>query len=203
MSLNWLQRFYFEIIIAILIISLPFSLYVHVFFKDTSNVLHFFGLTFYHEFPGNDVFVWFVLKKLIAILILTIWFITSKFWWRYFILSPIIPYSYQIWDAFFNPSKILDVFSHFKSLPFLLIIIITLFALSYYVSVKYKILDIYDKLTIEIEELLSRFKNQDVSIISFENKFRELKNNLATKKDEESLAQLVGLQKDLNYKLKK
>lgn len=406
MKTNQFHRFYCEIIIALLIMSLPFCLYFHVFFKDNAETLHFMGFTINHGFNGNDSFLWLVLKKLIPVLIFTIWFVTSKFWWRYFILSPLLLYAltlmgvlmfntviseghlsdniiqgvvllvftlilykfnqlfnsynrtntrytfpkyifkkekhgfiqkknkdhihkglgelerdrfaylqrifhsrriledrfgiinndyintskkslrvfdilissflfvtpilfyfyklipenlstfevlfitlksngfidvrtsvwylthilcfvlplciwfvtevrwwkyailspialgcYQIWEAYFLNTQVLDEKEYLKSIPFILGLIIVLMVLSYFIRYKYIILDIYDQLTNEIKELISIFEKKNVVVDEAKNQFAEVQRNLKNKKDEEKTELLIQLQKELIHKL--
>lgn len=90
------NRLYIEIIISLIIVLLPFALYLHLLFEDYSQSLELFGFTYHHGLPGNEVFIWMLLKKIIAISLLIIWFLTCSYRWRYFIFSPILLYSYSL-----------------------------------------------------------------------------------------------------------
>ncbi len=65
-------------------------------------------------------FTWFILHKFIVILFSPIWFITSEHWWKYAILSPLIFFSYQFWEAFQDVSQ-LDAIGNIKVFPLVLL----------------------------------------------------------------------------------
>jgi hypothetical protein len=59
-----------------------------------------------YGFQTVKIFIWYVSQKLVLAVILIIWFITSPYWWRWAILSPLIFYTYQFWEAFQPESQI-------------------------------------------------------------------------------------------------
>ena len=81
---------------ASFVILLPFTLYIHLLFNDESKNIHFNGNLYEHNFPSDSMFVWFILIKLIPILLYLLWFFSSSSWWRYFILVPIVSFFYPL-----------------------------------------------------------------------------------------------------------
>lgn len=73
-----------------LVILLPFTLYLHVFFDNEKESIAIFGFIYEHGFFSNKVFIWFLLLRPIAISLMLIWYFNTVHWWRYFIFIPII-----------------------------------------------------------------------------------------------------------------
>lgn len=90
MKLFWQQKYIFEILVASTIIVLPFSIYLHLLFDDSAEYLNFLGHEIHHIYGNNEIFVWYFLSKLVPLTLLTIWFLTNPYWWRYFIFAPLI-----------------------------------------------------------------------------------------------------------------
>jgi len=122
MKTDRFHRFHFEIITALLIISLPFCLYFHVFFKDNTESLYFMGITLNHGFNNNEIFIWFVLKKSIAVILFFTWYFTTRFWWRTILLITLLPYLYALIFLFTVGGDLTSDFSSKYLIPFAIII---------------------------------------------------------------------------------
>lgn len=90
MKLYWQQKYIFEILVASIIIVLPFSIYLHVLTDHNGKDINFLGHEIYHIYDTNEIFVWYFLSKFIPFSLLIIWFLTNPYWWRYFIFAPLI-----------------------------------------------------------------------------------------------------------------
>ncbi len=86
----WKRKYILEVLLATIIVLLPFCTYLHLYFDDNSNYINFFGYRYYHLFDGTRSFVWFLFIKIIPLLLLVIWFLTNPYWWRYFIFVQLI-----------------------------------------------------------------------------------------------------------------
>jgi len=89
MSLHWKRKYIKDIVLAIAITVLPFLLSIHLMYSEEKDVLHFRDFSYHHGYANNSTFIWTVLISLIPILLFVLWFLTSRYWWRYFILGPI------------------------------------------------------------------------------------------------------------------
>ncbi|TDQ31465.1 hypothetical protein CLV82_2173 [Zeaxanthinibacter enoshimensis] len=81
-----------EFFTALAIVFIPFLIFIHLAFSEKST-LNILGWQFEHGFGSNELFIWMILLKLIPIIMLSIWFVTNYFKWRYFTLIPIILFS--------------------------------------------------------------------------------------------------------------
>ncbi|MGB5359459.1 MAG: hypothetical protein WBN27_05895, partial [Eudoraea sp.] len=130
-------------------------------------------------FLNVRTFVWFLLQKLIILIPLVLWFITCQQWWKYAILSPIILYSYQFWEATQDVS-LLDAAGNIKAFPAIFCVVLLLFLISKAIKYRVEILIMYDHLAEEIEDLL---KNTDFNTNSvlYKNvkRFKKLKEDIA------------------------
>ena len=88
---------------------------------------------------------------------MTLWFLTCQQWWKYAILSPIILYTYQFWEAT-QDINALDAAGNIKAFPAIFCVVLFLFVISKAIKYRVQILTMYEQLTEEIENL---FKNTD------------------------------------------
>lgn len=117
------------------------------------------GIMEFHSngFTDVQIFLWFLIRKLIAIIPMTLWFLTCQQWWKYAILSPIILYTYQFWEAT-QDINALDAAGNIKAFPAIFCVVLFLFVISKAIKYRVQILTMYEQLTEEIENL---FKNTD------------------------------------------
>lgn len=86
----WQRKYVLEVLLAILIVLLPISIYIHLYFDGNAQSIHFFGFEYRHDLANNGVFLWSLLTRLIPFLLCIVWFLTNPYWWRYFIFAPLI-----------------------------------------------------------------------------------------------------------------
>ncbi|MGB5229134.1 MAG: hypothetical protein WBN55_12785 [Eudoraea sp.] len=149
-------------------------------------------------FLNVRTFVWFLLQKLIILIPLVLWFITCQQWWKYAILSPIILYSYQFWEATQDVS-LLDAAGNIKAFPAIFCVVLLLFLISKAIKYRVEILIMYDHLAEEIEDLL---KNTDFNTNSvlYKNvkRFKKLKEDIAQESNtQQQLIKLITLREEL------
>ncbi|WP_019669621.1 hypothetical protein [Eudoraea adriatica] len=108
-------------------------------------------------FDSVRIYLWFLLQKLIILIPMTLWFLTCHQWWKYAILSPIILYSYQFWEATQDVS-FLDEAGNISAFPAIFCVVLLLLVISKAIKYRVQILIMYEQLTDEIENL---FKNTD------------------------------------------
>ena len=149
-------------------------------------------------FLNVRIFVWFLLQKLIILIPLVLWFITCQHWWKYAILSPIILYSFQFWEATQDVSS-LDAAGNIKAFPAIFCVVLLLLMISKAIKYRVEILMMYEHLTEEIEDLL---KNADFNANSvlYKNvkRFKLLKAEIAKETDaRKQLMKLIILREEL------
>lgn len=94
----WQRKFIWDCIMSILIILLPFALYLHLLFDNEKESIVVLGFVYEHGFFSNRIFIWQILIKLIPSALLLIWYFNTANWWRYFIFVPLV----TLLDTFFR-----------------------------------------------------------------------------------------------------
>ena len=106
MEKNWDKKYIRDLFVATLVIILPFLIYIHLLFSRDFDILLVFGYEVAHNQANNQAFTWYVLKDLIPLLLLLIWFSTNILKWRLFIVPSIciLCYSFlnQLAPLFFS-----------------------------------------------------------------------------------------------------
>ena len=173
--------------------------FIHFLIPDNKQVLDL-GIIQVHNngFLNVRIFVWFLLQKLIILIPLVLWFITCQHWWKYAILSPIILYSFQFWEATQDVSS-LDAAGNIKAFPAIFCVVLLLLMISKAIKYRVEILMMYEHLTEEIEDLL---KNADFNANSvlYKNvkRFKLLKAEIAKETNaRKQLMKLITLREEL------
>lgn len=86
----WQRKYILEVLLAMLIVLVPFSIYIHLYFDDNAQSIHFLGFEYHHDLANNGIFLWSLLTRLIPFLLSIVWFLTNPNWWRYFIFAPLV-----------------------------------------------------------------------------------------------------------------
>ncbi|MDT7830626.1 hypothetical protein RQM65_18295 [Pricia sp. S334] len=87
-------------------------------------------------FPNINVYVWFLLGKLVPLYLLLIWFLTCRHWWYHIILIPILMYGFQIFEGVISDDNFIDTDNILWLLPFCMILV----PVVYFIRIK-----LYDK----------------------------------------------------------
>ncbi|MGK7897938.1 MAG: hypothetical protein AB4372_31050 [Xenococcus sp. (in: cyanobacteria)] len=167
----------FFIIIGLLVV--PILSTIHEFVpKDLDKLETVLFTIDDNGFADLRMYLWFLCLKLCAIIPLGIWFYTARNWWRYSILSPLILYCYQFWEANMDTHQ-LDAYGNMVVFPFVFIIILIVLLISNAFKYRYGILDIYYGIQRELEFLIEKAVQE--SIVDYKN------------------AKKLSIQKDLSY----
>lgn len=176
----------------------------HYLIPEYEQVLDL-GIIKVHNNGFNSVrtFLWFLLQKLIVLIPLTLWFLTCQQWWKYAILSPIILYSYQFWEAT-QDINTLDAAGNINAFPAIFCVVLLLIVVSKAIKYRVQILIMYDQLTEEIDNL---FKTADFKAnnILYKNvrQIKMLKAEIAQESSaREQLMKLITLRDELLKQLK-
>ncbi|NNE78105.1 MAG: hypothetical protein HKN31_13660 [Pricia sp.] len=131
-------RFVVESIALFLIIVSPFIFKLHEYFpREPDATLNFLGLEIdSNGFIDLNTYVWFLLGKMVPLLLLFIWFLTCRHWWYHIILIPIMMYAFQIFEVFYNNDKFIDT----RNLLWLLPVCMVVIPFVYFIRIK-----LYDK----------------------------------------------------------
>ena len=121
---SWKRQFIFDISIAILVLCLPFSMFLHLLFSSNKEHIYILDFAIDHGFPDNQVFALFVLTNFINFFYLILIYLFTRGYWRIFILPAIYHFlAYPIW--MFAVEK-MRYFEYISSWPSLLIFVILL-----------------------------------------------------------------------------
>lgn len=178
------------IIIAIFLV-LPFLFFLfHFIPKGVQSYCNNWIKIGSYGFPDMYTFIWFINLKLCILIPLCIWFVLSTNWWKLAILSPIIVYTYQLWEAL-QSKNLADQVSFIKAAPFVLIVVILLLFISNRVRYQSKILDIHEELTNEIEELFNQLNIEKSNAIKLKYNFGSFRNK--TDSNDKSANRIIAL----------
>jgi len=132
------RRILIESLIAFLILVSPFVFKLHEYVSsDPEATIDFFGLTITKNgFPNINVYVWFLLGKLVPLYLLLIWFLTCKHWWYHIILIPLLMYAFQIFEGVVSEDNYIDTDNILWLLPFCMLVV----PFVYFIRIK-----LYDK----------------------------------------------------------
>ncbi len=127
-----------------------------------------------------------------------LWFLTCQHWWKYAILSPIILYSYQFWEAT-QDVRYLDAAGNIKAFPAIFCIILILLMISKTIKYRVEILIMYEHLISEIDDLLKKgeFNSNNSSFLNIK-RLKNLKEEIAKETNtQQQLARLMSLREEL------
>ncbi len=110
---------------AFFILVSPFVFKLHEFVSsDPKAVINLLGITITKNgFPNINVYIWFLLGKMVPLYLLLIWFFTCKHWWYHIILIPILMYAFQIFEGVVSEDNYIDTENILWLLPFCMIVV--------------------------------------------------------------------------------
>lgn len=147
-------------------------------------------------------FLWFFGIKSSLFIGLTAWFISCRYWWKYFLMVPITMLCYQMFNIL-NP-KIERVGENeiLHALPVLAVIVMFLVWVSYKIKNHNKINEIKNRIEVEIFKIISFIANADEeqSYQGSKTRLRQVIENKEKFKPEEYLRKLEEIQNKLTKK---
>lgn len=199
-------RYTFEIVSCIVLLIIPIFFYSHSYIPREA-ITYNFGWFNLHDFGFIRVstFMLYLNLKVCVVIPLMIWYISCQNWWRNSLLAPIILYTYQIWETIKNAdSTVSDKFELVKALPAIIFILTLLLYLSYLIKYRYKIIDVYELLNKEIENLVDKLSTSSNGLDDKKEKLSIAKKGINTKESAaQHLASLLDLKEALIYELNK
>jgi hypothetical protein len=129
---------------------------------------------------------------------LAIWFYTSKNWWRYALLSPIILYTYQLWEAN-QDIQHLDALGNLKAFPAIFSVVVVLVTLSNVFKYRYGLLDMHDQLEKELDQFIEHAATKRLYVLK---EYEKLNNQEKEFQDNDKyLEKLKKLKQRIQYEL--
>lgn len=119
------RRFFIETMLIAFIIASPFIFKLHEYFPSEPDAkFSFLGIEITkHGFHDLSIFAWFLIGKLIPLLLLTIWFFTCKHWWYHILLIPVCMYAFQIFEVLYSQDDFIDTENILWILPICMLVI--------------------------------------------------------------------------------
>jgi hypothetical protein len=132
------KRILIESLMVFFIVISPFIFKLHEYVtSDPDATLNFLGITIdKNGFPNINVYIWFLLGKIVPFYLLLIWFFTCKHWWYHIILIPVLMYAFQIFEGVISEDNYIDTENVVWILPVCMVII----PFVYFIRIK-----LYDK----------------------------------------------------------
>lgn len=197
---NKIFRYSFEIISCLILLIIPLLFYTHSYIPRDA-ITYNFGWLKLNDFGFIRVstFLLYLNLKICVVIPLMIWYISCQDWWRNALLVPIILYTYQIWETLQNAeSTVSDKFELVKALPAIIFILCLLLYLSYLIKYKYKIIDVYELLNREIDNLVDILSNSKGGLNDKKEKLSIAKEGISSKESTaQHLASLLELKEAL------
>jgi hypothetical protein len=188
-----------DLVLILLIILMTFMWYLPYQLPKETMKLNIMNFTIdSNGFADIPTFLWFVTRKLVVVIFLSIWFITSEHWWKYAIFSPMIIFSYQFWEAF-QDVKVLEAMGNLKVFPLVLLNILLVAGISKWVKYRTDLLLIYDVICKEVEDLMEELKGEHLDEIAV--KYKEIKERYQDNDVDHYKSKLKALEQELLLKL--
>ena len=104
------KRFVIEGLIALLIATTPLLVYSYKYIPSDAETWHFLGFIEISEngFGLVSDALYYYFSKIVPLVLLIIWFATSRHWWYHAILVPISVYSFQLYNVLTYESNKVD-----------------------------------------------------------------------------------------------
>ena len=148
------KRFIIESIGIFFVVISPFIFKLHEYLpRNPEATIQFLGFVFdSNGFADLSTYAWFMLGKIVPLLLLIIWFLTCKHWWYHSILIPIMMYAFQIFEVFQSNDGFVDTRNILWLLPVCMVVI----PLVYFIRIK-----LYDKYVhgIDLEAIETEIKS--------------------------------------------
>jgi hypothetical protein len=112
------------IFLIVFILLIPLFFVNEIFVSGKSSMQFAFLEIESHGFVDIRSLIWYAKNKLILILVLSIWFISTYSWWRYCLLIPLSIYMFQFWEAF-QDNRYIEAYGNLSTLPILFIFLVT------------------------------------------------------------------------------
>jgi hypothetical protein len=199
--LNNIFRLHFkqDLFVLTFIIAIPFLFFLYnIAPKNTQIWKTSWFMIDSKIFEDPNSMFWHYSVKILTISILSIWFVTCKYWWRFAIFVPIVVEFYKfigLFEVYFLPIK----FHHnLNSLSFSVAYIILLLFISKRLGYYSKTKSLSSELNIEISELMTKVsKINKKEYRAIKEKLIDLRSKKESMDKKEYLTKLIALQDSL------
>jgi len=115
-------------IIILLIITLPYLLYIHQRIPDNLvNIETFLGVIKGGYYERVQTYIYMFLSKFVPLSLLIIWFVTNKHWWVHALIIPMSVYLFQLISVINDSENYVDEVDFIYTVPITAIIFVILY----------------------------------------------------------------------------
>lgn len=184
----------------LILVSTPLIFYIYLLVPEGVSTWSFWIFTISTDrFVDVNMLIWFSLNKFVPMVLLSLWFVTARNWWKPAILIPLTITVFQFASAINEEARFADEYEVLQSLPITLPIILFLVWLARKLnrySLTKKLTSILD---MEIEHTLNELVNMKGKLVMVvKNDLDALRRFKKTYSDDEYLYQMVLLRNRLN-----
>jgi len=191
-----------DFIIVAMITALPFLFFTYKLIPLDSQIWSSGILSINDEILKNnmDYVVWILFIKILTLSILSIWFITNPYIWRFIIICPIIIEMYKIYVLLVNLKWGYDYESYFIeslliSFPYLIVLLFLSSKAGFFKLKKLYDIDINNEINLELNKI-SKFRTKNYKLVKKDlRKISKQKENFSNK---EYLTKLIELRDRLS-----
>lgn len=142
-------------VVAVILAITPFLFYLYKYAPDNSKIWKTSLFTIESKgFSTAQAYIHALYTKITFVIITSLWFLTSRDWWKWAILVPLTMFLFQLLGIINYQEKYVDEFDFWYSLPVIIPVIIFLIWISRELNKIIGDLDLKD----EIEEELEKYK---------------------------------------------
>lgn len=148
------------VLLAFILTATPFLFYLYKFApKGVTSWETSFGTIESGGFKSVPAYLHALVTKLTFVILTTLWFLTSRNWWKYAILVPLTMFLFQLAGVINYKNSFIDEFDFWYSLPVILPIILLLIYISYRIS-KHSNMD--EELNKDAEDAIKKLMSDDL-----------------------------------------
>ncbi len=148
-------------IVIILIATTPYLLYIYKSMPSGTKVYEtFLGTLDSGYYKSVQTYTYSLLSKFVPLLLLLIWFATNKHWWVHVLIIPISVYLFQLISVLNDGASNVDEVEFVYTLPFLLVIMLILYAIRYKLSIYVKAVDLKKEMDKKMDDAIEKRKKK-------------------------------------------
>jgi hypothetical protein len=148
-------------IVIVLIAFTPYLLYIYNSFPSDQTIYHTkFGTINAGYYGSVLTYVYTLVNKFVPLLLLIIWFATNKHWWVHVLIIPISVYLFQFISVVNDSINYIDQFEFIYTLPFLIVVMLILYAIRYKLSIYVKAVDLKKEMDKTMDAAIEKRKKK-------------------------------------------
>lgn len=190
-----------EVAVFLFLVTMPWILKFYDLAHEGVGRYDLFFFTLWdHGFHDVRTLLWVLSSKLVVVLPVTLWFFTSRFWWKYFLLIPFSIFLVQVFDLFSANGEIAGV-EFFLVLPVILGVLGVMAVVSMRIRKYLSLMEFYGVMEKKINETVSSMASENTG--EMQQHLRDELNNLMHGHKQLSPEAYLKALKDIKQRLEK